>query len=154
MKEIPANIVSFLHKQGFVIVSSLDQKQTIHCSAKGVVGIEAKGKVFLIDLYKGKTFENLKNNSTVSITAVNEHEFRGYCLKGYAKIVEREAIKEQIIKDWEEKVISRISKRVVKDVQKDKSSLAHPEVSFPSPKYLIEIDAEEIVDLTPKGLKP
>jgi len=153
MIKITEDIIRLFHKQGFVIVSTLDAEGSIHCSAKGIAGIKAEGKIYLIDLYRGKTFSNLKRNSNISITAVDEDEFSGFTIKGKAKIIDREEIKDHIIKSWEDKVIQRVSKRVINDIKKDKKSLHHPEVLFPHPQYLIELDAESIVDLTPKHLK-
>ncbi len=153
MFELSTDIVNFLEKQGFAIVSTLDFSGSIHCSAKGIVGLEKKGKIYLIDLYKAKTFENLKKNPTISITAVDEHLFIGYTLKGKAKIVEREKIKKHIIKAWEERVIQRISKRLIRSLKDYKKSGQHPEAKFPHPQYLIEIDVDDVIDLTPSHLK-
>lgn len=153
MKVLSDDIVNFLERQGFTIVSTLDAEGKIHCAAKGIVGIEKKGKVFLIDLYKAKTFKNLKTNPTISITSVDEHLFVGYTLKGRAKIVDRDKIKSHIIKAWEERVIKRISKRVIKSIKDYRKSGHHPEAKFPHPEYLIEVDVEDIVDLTPSHLK-
>jgi uncharacterized pyridoxamine 5'-phosphate oxidase family protein len=153
MKVLPEDVVNFLERQGFSIVSTLDAKGKIHCAAKGIVGIEKQGKVFLIDLYKAGTFRNLQRNPTISITSVDEHMFMGYTLKGKAKIVERSKIKARIIKAWEERVIQRISKRVIKSIKDYKKSGHHPEAKFPHPEYLIEMSVEDIVDLTPAHLK-
>jgi uncharacterized pyridoxamine 5'-phosphate oxidase family protein len=153
MKILSDTIVNFLEKQGFSIVSTLDADGKIHCAAKGIVGIEKKGKVFLIDLYKAETFKNLRRNSTISITSIDEHLFMGYTLQGRAKIVDRDKIKNHIIKAWEERVIGRISKRVLKSIKDYRRSGHHPEAKFPHPEYLIEVDVEGIVDLTPSHLK-
>lgn len=153
MKVLPDIVVNFLEKQGFSIVSTLDSDLKINCAAKGIVGINRNGKVFLIDLYRGKTFNNLLNNPTISITSVDEHLFMGYTLKGKAKMIERNKIENDIIKAWEERVIQRISQRVIKSIKNDKKSGNHPEAKFPHPEYLIEVDVEDIVDLTPSHLK-
>ena len=142
-----------LKKQGFVIVSSLDKEGRIHSSAKGVVGIDEGGRVFLIDLYQARTYNNLKRNPTVTVTFVDEHKFEGYALQGIAKIVEKEDISGSIIAEWEDKVIQRISKRLIKNLQDGKASSHHPEAAFPHPKQLIEIDVEKINDLAPAQLK-
>jgi len=146
-------IISFFKKQGFVIVSTLDKIGAIHCSAKGIGGISGEGKVCLIDLYRSKTFSNLKDNHAITITAVDEHAFLGFSLRGKAYIVEREKVKDQIIKEWEDKVINRISSRVIKNIKNDKGSLHHPESYFPSPQYIIEMEVEEVIDLTPPHLR-
>lgn len=153
MRRITKEIIYLFHKQGFVIVSTLDSEGSIHCAAKGIVGIEAEGRIYLIDLYQGKTFSNLKRNPTISITAIDEDEFSGFTIKGKAKIVNREEIKEHIIASWEDKVIKRVSKRVIGHIKKEKKSSHHPEAIFPHPQYLIEVDVDSVVDLTPKNLK-
>ena len=151
--KLTQEIISFLKNQGFVIVSTLDPTGAIHCSAKGIADISDGGKICLIDLYKTKTFTNIKSNPTITITAIDEHAFLGFALSGKAYIVEREKIKDYIIKEWEDKVINRISNRVIKNIKNDKSSTQHPESYFPSPQYLIEMDVEEAIDLAPACLK-
>ncbi|UCG35740.1 MAG: pyridoxamine 5'-phosphate oxidase family protein [Candidatus Omnitrophota bacterium] len=153
MKELSPEIIDFLKKQGFVIVSTLDEAGSIHCSTKGIVGIEKEGKIHLVDLYKENTFNNLGRNPTISITAVDDDKFIGFTLKGEAKIVERENLEVHIIIEWENRVIERISKRVIKDITKGQKPLIPPESLFPQPQYLIEMDVEDIVDLAPADLK-
>jgi hypothetical protein len=84
---------------------------------------------------------------------VDEHFFIGYSLQGKAKIVAREKIKRHIINEWEERVIHRISKRLIRNVKGNKQSFHHPEAQFPHPQYLIEMDVASIVDLTPHHLR-
>ena len=153
MKELSPDLISFFKKQGFVIVSTLDEAGRIHCSTKGIVAIEKEGKVHLIDLYRENTFKNLKLNPTISITAVDEDNFIGFSLKGKAKVVERENLEMHIIVEWENRVIERISKRVIKDIKKGKKPSIPPESLFPQLQYLIEVDVEDIVDLAPADLK-
>lgn len=150
--ELPDSVVYFLKKQGFMIVSSLDEKGNIHCSAKGVVAVKKEGKVFVVDVYMLKTFENLKRNPTVSITAVDENKFVGYTLQGKAKLVSRKDMEEHVFTSNENKIIERISKRVAKSVQSGEKSTEHFEAKLPQiPQYLIEIDVENIIDLSPPG---
>ncbi|MBU4304599.1 MAG: pyridoxamine 5'-phosphate oxidase family protein [Candidatus Omnitrophica bacterium] len=146
--------VHFLKKQEFVIVSTLNEDGAIHCSVKGIVGIAKEGQVFLIDLYRASTYNNLKNNPVITITAVDGHLFTGYSLQGTAKMVEREEIKEHLIVNWEERVLQRISKRMVQNMKDDKPHGSHhPETMFPLPQYLIEVDVEKVIDLAPAQLK-
>ena len=125
----------------------------IHCSAKGIVGIDEEGKVYLIDLYRANTFNNLKRDSTISITAVDEHQFMGYTLKGRARITEREKIEDHIINNWEERVIQRVSDRVIKNIKEEQKDSYQPEALFPQPQYLIEMEVDEVVNLTPDCLR-
>lgn len=146
-------IVYFFSNQGFVIVSTLDPNGTIHCSAKGIAGINESGEVFLIDLYHAQTFSNLEKNPGISITSINEQQFVGFTLKGKAKIVKNDAIDTVIIDAWHQRVVKRISNRVIGNLQRDQKTGHHPEAKFGSPAYLILMQVEEVVDLTPNHLK-
>jgi len=152
--ELPQKAVDCLEKQGIVIVSTLDEKGNIHCAVKGIVGIEKEGKVFVVDLFLNRTFRNLKRDSRVSITAVDERRFIGYTLQGKAKIVLSKDMKSHIVPEWENRIIQRITQRVVKNVQTGVKSKSPFEAGLPhSPKYLIEIDVEKIIDLSPPSGK-
>jgi uncharacterized pyridoxamine 5'-phosphate oxidase family protein len=150
---IDPDIVQFFHNQHFTIISTIDKKGYPHNSCKGVVEIDESGKVYLLDLYMARTYENLKDNPAISITAVDEHKFIGYCLKGKAKIVQKNKIAKRILKLWEDKVISRISHRLLKNMHGEKGRKAHPEALLPAPTYLIAVDVDEIIDLIPGHIK-
>ena len=51
MKRIPDEVIHFFKSQGFVIVSSIDDKGFPHTSCKGIVRMSGSGRVYLIDLY-------------------------------------------------------------------------------------------------------
>jgi len=99
--------------------------------------------------YQGKTYENLKTDPTISITAINEHRFSGYCLKGKARIISETSF----IKEWEEKIVSRVTRRILKNIHEEKGHLRHPEVLMPAPKYMIIVRVNDIIDLTPQHIK-
>ncbi len=153
MIELNDEITGFLSKQWFVIVSTLDDNGCVHNSCKEIVRIDQKGKIYLLDLYQKQTLENLKKRNCISITAVDEHKFNGYCLKGRAKIVSRDQLSPDIIQSWEEKIISRISQRVFKNLHGEFGHSQHPEASFPKPQYMIVMEVDAIIDLTPENLK-
>jgi uncharacterized pyridoxamine 5'-phosphate oxidase family protein len=147
------DIIHFLCTQGYVILSTIDEKGHIHCSAKGIVGIE-QDKVYIIDLFKNQTYRNLQKDDRISITAVNEHQFKGFTLQGHGKIIMHKDIEDHIVKKWEDKVIKRISARMIRGVQKGVKSVKHHEAHLPDlPKYLIEVDVDNIIDLAPPACK-
>jgi predicted pyridoxine 5'-phosphate oxidase superfamily flavin-nucleotide-binding protein len=153
MKRLADDIINFFQSQGYVIVSTIDKNGSLHNACKGIVDIKSNGRIYLLDLYKGKTFQNLKNNRHISISAVDEHKFIGYCLKGKARIITGEEINPQIIKSWEERITSRLTRRVIRNIHEEKGHPRHPEALLPKPEYLIVMDAEEVIDLTPHHLK-
>lgn len=153
MKRLTDEIMQFFHSQGFVIVSTLDKDGSLHSSCKGIVKINKSDVVYLLDLYRARTYDNLKKNPHISITAVDEHKFRGYCLKGKAKIIKIDKLKNHIIKAWEDRITSRITRRLLKNMREEKGHPRHPEALLPKPEYLIAMKIEEIVDLTPHHIK-
>lgn len=150
---LSAEIVHFFLEQGYVIVSTIDKSGYPNNSCKGVVEIDANGYVYLFDLYRARTRENLKTNPHLSLTAIDEHKFTGYCLKGKVHSVTEKDISPRLVKAWEDRITSRLTKRLLKNVHGEKGHRGHPEALLPSPKYLICVEVEEIVDLKPQHLK-
>jgi uncharacterized pyridoxamine 5'-phosphate oxidase family protein len=153
MKRLSDEIVHFFQNQGCVVVSTIDNKGFPHNACKGIIKINARGRIYILDLYKAKTFENLMRNSNISITAIDEHKFVGFCLKGKARIVRQERLHSQLIKAWEDRITSRLTRRVLRNIREEKGHPKHPEVLLPKPEYMIVVNVEEIVDLTPHHLK-
>jgi len=153
MKRLTDKIIQFFYNQSFVIVSTLDKDGSLHSSCKGIVKINRAGSIYLLDLYRARTYDNLKRNPRISITAVDEHRFRGYCLKGKAKIINIDKLKPQIIKAWEDRITSRITQRVLKNMLEERGHPKHPEALLPKPQYLIVMQVQDIVDLTPYHIK-
>ena len=152
-KKVPDEIADFFRGQSFLVITTVDSNGTPHSSCKGLVDISASGKVYLLDLYKGRTFNNLKNNPRINITGVDEHKFKGYCLKGSAMISSVGELDPQILKAWEERITARITQRVLKNVAGGKGHQYHPEALLPKPEYLISMQVEEIVDLSARQSK-
>ena len=150
MKKLPGDVLGYFEKRGVVIVSTIDPKGHIHCAAKGIVRMDASGKVYLLDLYHGQTFQNLRGNPAIAITAIDERHFSGYTLQGKAKVVEDKLVPEDVAK-WEERVAKRITSRIIDSLQREVKSSVHPEAHLPKPKYLIVMSVDQIIDLSPPG---
>ncbi|HTY45416.1 MAG TPA: pyridoxamine 5'-phosphate oxidase family protein [Patescibacteria group bacterium] len=153
MKNLPSEIVHFLQNQNYLIVSTVDQNGDLHAACKGLVEIDQNGTVYLLDLYRGRTYQNLVRNPHISITAVDEHKFRGYSCIGTAAIMPAEALKPHTIKAWEDKITSRITQRVIRNITQSGGHPRHPEAQLPKPAYMIAAQIHEIIDLTPHHLR-
>lgn len=151
--KIPAEVIGFFERQNFVIVSSLDKDGSIHNACKEIVRIEQEGRIYLLDLYLQKTYRNLNADPRISVTAVDEHSFTGYSLRGRARIFAREEADPDIVREWERKMSARISQRLVSNVRGEKGRHGHPEAKLPQPRYIIMMEVREIIDLTPEHLK-
>lgn len=131
----------------------MDNKGYPHSSCKGMVKIEESGDVYLLDAYHGRTFANLKNNPSASITAFDEHKFKGYCLKGKARLAGDSEFTPDIIKAWDKRVSGRLTQRLLKNIREEKGHKGHPEALLPKPKYMVIFKVSEVVDLAPGHLK-
>jgi len=147
MGKLRKDIVYFLKQQRFVIVASVDREGFPHTSCKGIVKVE-EDKIYILDLYLKETYANIKRNKLVSITAVDEDKFMGYCIKGRAKMVDLASDKD-MLKKWDSRLLERVSRRVLNHIKKNKSSLYHPEINMPRPKYVIEIEPKKVISLIP-----
>ncbi len=150
---LPNDVLNFLKNQGFVILSTIDEDGIPHSSCKDILKIEPDGDIYLMDVYRARTFKNLQNNQKASVTSVDEHKFKGYCLKGKARIVESDELSAEIVKAWEDKITSRTTQRVLKNLKGEKGHSQHPEVQLPKPQYMICMEVKEVIDLTPHKLR-
>lgn len=153
MKQISTVVIDFLRTQDFVIVSSIDKNGFPHSSAKAMVKIIPAGKIYLVDVYSGVTSENIKHNQHISISALDEHKFIGYCLKGKAIKIPDNFMSQEMIKTWEENITARLAKRLLRNLSQDQGQRHHPEASLPLPKQLIVLEVEKIVNLAPYHLR-
>jgi hypothetical protein len=134
-------------------VSTIDKDGSPHNACKGIVEITEDGRIYLLDLYMGRTYENLIKNPKISVTAVDEHKFIGYSLKGRAGIIKKDKISRQLMRLWENKITSRITHRVMKNLRGEKGHSRHPEALLPKPEYMILVNVEKIIDLIPHHIR-
>ncbi|MCX6339954.1 MAG: pyridoxamine 5'-phosphate oxidase family protein [Candidatus Aureabacteria bacterium] len=149
MKRLSDEIVRFFNKQHYVIVTTVGSDGKPHSACKGVVKISRAGEIYLLDLYRGITSRNLEKNPRLSVTVVDEHRFKGYCLKGTGRIVKLEEVRPSLLRAWERRLSSRITHRIIKNIRGEKGHPRHPEALLPGPKYLIAVEVSEVIDLTP-----
>tara|TARA_B100000315_G_C14496529_1_gene550274 strand:- start:257 stop:730 length:474 start_codon:yes stop_codon:yes gene_type:complete len=144
------DIAGFISRHGVVLIATMGVDGKIHCSVKGIAGVNLEGKVFVVDLFKFRTYKNLRLNPMVSITTYDEKKFKGYTLQGEAKIINREDIKKDIILEWDRRTIKRISERVISNLRAEAEKDSHHEAELPhQPQYLIEVSVNNIIDLAP-----
>lgn len=153
MKRLSEEIAAFFRRQGFVIVTTIDADGSPHNSCKGVLRLSRDGRLYLMDVYMQRTYANLLRNSRISVTAVDEHLFQGYCLKGTARIVPLDRLNRQLHKAWEQRLNSRITSRIIRNMRQEQGHPAHPESRLPAPQYLIVMEVRRIVDLAPSHIR-
>ncbi len=153
MVSLSIDVIKFFERQGCVLVATFSSDGSIHNSCKGIVRINKKGEVYIMDLYKAVTYNNLQKDHRISITAYNETKFTGYSLKGRAKILPESGITASLLDDWNKRLTSRIATRLLDNIKSNNSLARHHEAHLPKPNYLIVIQVDEVVDLAPKEVK-
>jgi len=154
LKSVSKDVARFLERQHHVVVSTIDGRGRIHCSAKGVVKVDERGVVFLVDVYRGQTRRNLMRRANMTVTAIDEHHFIGYSLKGEGTIVGKRTVEKHLLRKWEERIVSRIAARLIRNLQNNASRAAvHPEARLPGLRHLIVMHVSSVVDLTPGHLR-
>lgn len=146
--ELSRDVIRFLDRQDFVVITTIGENGYPHSACKGIVDIEPD-RVFLIDLYRRNTYTNLKSDNRVNICAVDGASFSGYSIQGSAEIIDIRESHEPLIDTWREKVVQRVTKRVLTHIRKDSMSSHHPEAIMPHPQYIIGITPLSVIDLNP-----
>ncbi len=154
MKILSDEIAKFFRKQNFVVVSTVDRYTGApHSACKGIVNIDDNGRIYLMDLYRNRTHANLKHNPRISITAVDEHKFKGWCLEGKGRIMTGKRLMPDLVKAWEARIATRIARRVIKNMREEKGHKRHPESQLPQPEYMIVMNVESVINLSPGHVK-
>ena len=146
--KIEKEIIKYFAKNHIVLVSTLDKYERIYSSVKGLVYLGEDAKAYIVDLFHNNTFKNIQKDNRISLTAVSVHHFKGYVLQGTARCLQIEDIPNVVQNKWEEHLVSRISERIIKNLQ-DGTVVGQPEAELPSIKYFIEVEIENIINLAP-----
>jgi predicted pyridoxine 5'-phosphate oxidase superfamily flavin-nucleotide-binding protein len=95
MTKIPQEIQEFIKgKMAWVATASTDGMP--NSTPKGSVQVIDDSHLVFADLFSRKTRENLKVNTKVAVTVVDEKTYKGYQLKGVAELLTTGHIFEQV----------------------------------------------------------
>ncbi len=87
MTKIRNELKDFL-KRYLAFVATVDTKGRPNVVPKGNLAVQGDNQIVFADLYSHQTKKNLKHNPNIAITVVNPAGYKGYQLKGSAKIIE------------------------------------------------------------------
>jgi uncharacterized pyridoxamine 5'-phosphate oxidase family protein len=150
----PPDLMDFLKDHHTAVVATLDEGGCVHTSVKGIVGVAAAGRLYVVDLYKRQTYQNILKRACVTVTVLDQDRFVGWSLQGRGKTVEKEAIAAELHAEWEERIVNRISERLLSNLRSAFGGKANYESQLPHmPQYVIEVDVEKVVDLRPTCIK-
>lgn len=152
MKVIAQEIVRFLDKQHIFMVATSDDKGRLNLVVKGIAKVDPKGIIYLTDLYNGTTRKNLKSNPNMTISVVNEAEFKGWQFRGIAREYNKHE-SEEILEHWDKKIVNRITNRIIKNMQRGRKLVHFSEAHLPKPSYIIELTVNEIISISGRKLQ-
>ncbi len=139
-------IIKYFSKREVVLVLTLGADGYIHSAVKGFVNITPDGFLYVVDLYKNRTYKNVKERRVVSVVAVDEKSFSGYLLQGVGRVVAKTKVEVDKVRTAEKNIVRRIAKRIINNLREGKKS-NYFEAGLPDVKYFIEVAIKNVVDL-------
>jgi predicted pyridoxine 5'-phosphate oxidase superfamily flavin-nucleotide-binding protein len=138
-----------LSKIQFLHVATLSKDGQPNAAPKLILKVDDKA-IYLVDCTIGKTWENLKKNSKVSLSFVDEESLKGYQINGEAVVLEGKSIGMELRKILEEKEVALTVKRIVSGIHEHKK---HEDFEMGmSDKFVIfKINLNEVVEIGYKG---
>ena len=124
MVKIPGQIKDFL-KNYLAYVATADEKGRPNVVPKGDMAILNDDTLLFADLYRHQTWKNLTKNTNIAITVVNPASYRGYELKGKARIVERGKEYDSLAR----------------------AALGDGQLNNPDAKYAVKVKVSKIIDI-------
>ena len=152
-EKITPEMERLLRKQNVAVVGTVSSSGTPNLSLKGVVEVDPRGFIYFIDLYRGKTRNNIKHDPRVALTVFSVREFQGYQFKGVASLIEAGPKFDRMAKAWFAKRRAVLAKRIVHNIRHGHSH-GRSETSLPRPKYLVRVRVNKIYNLAPSSLRP
>jgi hypothetical protein len=147
--KIDQEMERLLTRQNVVVVGSVNPEGTPNLSLKGLLKVDSgKGIIDVCDLYRKKTYRNLKANPAVSILVFSIEEFTGYQFTGTAALIDSGPLFEKMSAEWTHKKSRLIGRRISKNVKRGFSH-GRSEQHLPPPRALIRVQVERIYDLSP-----
>ena len=142
-----------LRKQNVAVVGTVSPSGTPNLSLKGVVEVDPKGFIYFMDLYRGKTRNNIKHDPRVALTVFSVMDFQGYQFKGVASLIESGPKFDRMARAWAAKRRTILAKRIVHNIRQGHSH-GRSETSLSLPKYLVKVQVDKIYNLAPSSLRP
>jgi predicted pyridoxine 5'-phosphate oxidase superfamily flavin-nucleotide-binding protein len=149
MPTIPDKIIELFEKREFVSVATVTPDGRPNTAPKFF--FRAKGDfIYLIDYVLGKTVTNLKENPRVSVSFMDMDSLEAYRLNGTAKLIEKGRIFEQVLKEWDKKMVKMATDRVIDAVKTGKKH-GHYELEMTEKFIVLKIKIENIVKIGRRG---
>jgi len=138
----------FRHVQ-FVDVATCNKQCRPNNAPKYILKVEGD-KIYIADYVLGATWNNLKENPLVSLTAVDNDSLIGYQFNGEAVLLEKGREYDELKEEFQVKKVKSSVERIIKSVREEKPHHSF-ELVFPDRTGIIVVQIREIVDIGPTG---
>ena len=138
-----------LKTREFIAVATADKGGKPNCAPKLLLKTEGK-IVYFVDYSIGKTAENLKVNSVVSLSFIDLNSLLGYILNGTVEIIEKGKIYDECLRELREKAIELSVERVIQGVHGGKSHKDF-ESEIPERFLIYKVKIEGGSEISPRG---
>ena len=146
---ITEDLYYFLKTKEFLYIATSNRNGQPYVAPKFLVKVKGD-HIYLADFVVGRTCENLKNNSKVSLSIINLDDLMGYQMNGSARIIDDITEFDGIMKDLDQRKLHFSVERVIAGVREGKKH-GNFEILFPAKLVVIKIEIEEIVSIAPSG---
>lgn len=149
MATITATLEEILETREFVSIATVGPDGQPNSAPKFF--FRAKGSyIYLIDHVVGKTAFNLKSNPRCSISFMDLDNLEAYQLSGRARMIERGKVFDEILKEWNDRLIHLSADRVLEAVRTGKKR-RHYELEMSEKFMILKIKVESILKVGRRG---
>ena len=142
-------IKTLLRKRSFISIATADPQGEPHAVPKFLLKIEG-GFVYLVDYAIAKTVDNIRRNPRACLSLMDLDDLEGYRLSGSVSLIEEGAEYENLLKEFEKRLIQMSATRLIEGMKSGKAN-EHFELEIPNKVIVIRVRIEEAVKVGRQG---
>ena len=139
------NIEKLLLGRTFVSMGTASKKAEPQCAPKFIFKVKGHN-IYLIDYAMAVSAANLKENPRASLSFMDLDNIEGYRLTGSVKLIEEGPVFDEILKEYQSKLIKLTATRVIEGMKSGKKS-PHFELEMPERFLVIKFTIEKAVKI-------
>jgi general stress protein 26 len=149
MAKITEKLEEILGKREFVSIATVGHDGQPSSAPKFFFRAKASF-LYLIDHVIGRTVANLKDNPLCSVSFMDLDNLEAYQLNGKAKLIERGKVFDEVLKEWNDRLIQLSTDRVLEAVRTGKKH-RHYELEMSERFVILKIKVENILKIGRRG---
>lgn len=142
-------INKLLKNREFISVATCDLSGKPNAAPKLLLKLE-NNFIYLVDYTIGMTWQNLKVNPRVSLSAIDTDTLVGYQINGTVGIIAEGGEYDKILNEVTEREISLSTKRIIEGVSSGRKH-NNFELGLSGRFVIFKVKIEEIVEIGPRG---